>query len=371
MSRQIVNIFCYHPRLVDYRKPLFDLVNRKFRVRFFFQHKTSIPNNYHIIYTKKERVKAITLSDIVHLYEGVKNSDVFISSFLSNYYSIVGVFFAKLLNKKVIIWEEISYFFKGRRFVLKYFILREIAKHIDAFFAVGEPQQLALQKLGVSTKKIFIVNEYPGYVYYKVKSKEINSLHVRGKKVILYLGRFVPFKGIENLLKAYSLLEEQYANIILLIVGYGPLEKQLKEYAKHLHIKNIKFLGPITDINEKKYLFEISSMLVVPSIIDSTGRSGIEGGPIVVLEALSAGTPVVGTTGLISSSKFICNGFNGFVVPHSNPNALFEKMAEILQWRNEEKIRERIIEGFKKLRGHQYQFEQIEKAVNYCLGRNK
>ena len=369
MTGRKKRIFWSHPQLRDYRKPLFDLVNDKYEVKFFFQQRDQIPNTYDVIYGKQGIAnRRLTIYDIVNLYKGVKGSDVFISSFLSSSHSIIGIIFAKILNKKVIIWEEISYFFKGFRYRFKYLCLKQIAKWVDAFFVLGKPQQLALQQLGVRAEKIFLANEYPGHIYHRIKGRKINSLDVESKKVILYLGRFVPVKGISYLLEAYSLLEMKYSNVLLLIAGHGPLERQLKEYAKSLEIKNIKFLGPITDVSEKKYLFETSNMVVVPSIIDKTGKLGIEGGPLVVVEALSVGTPVLGTNGLTSSTKFIRNGINGFVVSHSDSKALFNKMDEILKWGNDDGVRKRVMAEFNKIKGHRYQFEQMERAINFSLG---
>ncbi len=368
MTGRRKRIFWSHPQLRDYRKALFDLVNDKYKVKFFFQRRGQIPNNYDVTYGKRGIANCgLTIYDIINLYKGVKESDIFITSFLSSYYSIIGIIFTKIFNKKVIIWEEMSYFFKGFRYTFKYLCLKQIAKWVDAFFVLGRPQQLALQKFGVRTEQIFVANEYPGHIFYKTKSRKINSLNVDSKKVILYLGRFLPYKGINYLLEAYSLLEKKYSSVLLLIVGHGPLERQLKEYAKSLRIKNIRFLGPITDVNEKKYLFEISNTVVLPSIIDKTGKSGIEGGPLVVLEALSAGTPVLGTNGLISSTKFIRNGINGFVVSHTDSKALFNKMEEILKWGNRDEVRKRVIAEFNKIKGHRYQLKQMERAINSCF----
>jgi len=369
MTGRRTRIFWSHPQLRDYRKPLFDLVNNRYEVKFFFHRRYRIRNNYDAVYAKKGLTdRGPAAYDIISLYKGVKESDVFISSFLSSHYSIIGIAFAKMFRRKVIIWEEVSCFFKGFRHGFRYLCSKSIAKWVDAFFVLGKPQQLALQKLGVRAEKIFVANEYPGHVYYRIKGRRIDSLNVDSKDVILYLGRFVAFKGIKYLLEAYALLEKRHSNIVLLIVGHGPLERQLKEYAEDLKIKNVKFLGPINDINEKKYLFEISKMLVVPSIIDKTGRSGIEGGPLVVLEALSAGTPVLGTNGLVSSAKFIRNGINGFVVSHSDSGALLIKMEELLKWGNEDEVRKRVVVEFEKIRGYHYQFEQMERAIDSCLG---
>jgi len=365
-SEKETGIFWCHPCLMDYRKPLFDRIQRNYNVQFFFQRKGEIDHEYDAVYAKKRFAGCIlSLLDIRHLYSRIKESDIFISSFLFAECSVVGILIAKLLRKKVIIWEEPSLFLKGFRPAVRQWWSRTIAKYVDAFFVLGEPHRRALHTLGVSRERIFIANEYPGHVYSEIEATRIESLAVDGREVILYLGRFTPVKGVAYLLDAYSLLERQCSNTLLLIVGYGPLENELKKKAEDLHIENVQFVKRITDVKQKKYLFDISRMMVVPSII----RKGvsIEGGPLVVLEALSAGTPVVGTDGLMSSTQFVSNGVNGFIVPHSDSHALFEKMEEIINWENPQAIRKRIQAGFDTIEGFDHQFEVMEKAIRYCL----
>lgn len=359
-------IFWCHPRLTDYRKPLFDKVHSNYRVEFFFRRRSEIDHRYDVVYGKERLVsRTLPISDLVHLYTSIQKSDIFISSFLFSKHSIAGIAIARMLQKKIIIWEELSHFFEGVRPATKYWASHTIAKYVDAFFVLGEPQRRALRQLGVSRERIFIANEYPGHVYSRVEPSKIESLAVDGREIILYLGRFIPVKGVEYLLEAYSLLERKHSNTLLLIVGYGPLERELKKKAEHLRIKSVQFLGPITDVRQKKYLFESSRMLVVPSIIQK--GKGTEGGPLVVLEALSAGTPVVGTDGLVSSAQFISNGVSGFIVPHSDSQTLFKKMEEVLNWGNPQEVRKRIQAEFDSIKGFSHQFDIIDRAIRYCV----
>jgi glycosyltransferase involved in cell wall biosynthesis len=359
-------IFWCHPCLMDYRKPLFDLVQSKYKVKFFFMHRSEIDHKYDAVYAKPRFAgRMLSLSDLIGLYRGIKESDVFISSFLSVDCSVVGSLIAKLLNKKVIIWEEISLSRGGVRTAVRRWGSRTIAKWVDAFFVLGEPHRRALCELGVPHEEVFLANEYPGHLYSEIEPERMESLAVDGKDVIFYLGRFAPVKGVEYLLEAYSLLEKKYSNTLLLIVGYGPLENELKKKAEDLHIESVRFVKRITDVKQKKYLFDISRMMVVPSIIRRGGS--IEAGPMVVLEALSAGTPVLGTDGMMSHARFISNGVNGFIVRHSDSLALLEKMEEILNWENPQEIRNRILLGFSTIKGFGHQFEVMVNAINYCL----
>jgi len=354
---------------MDYRKPLFDLVCSKYQVKFFFQRRSDIDSDYDVVYGRKRIAGRLpSPRDIVDFYKGIKDCDLFTSSFLFEGYSMTGIILARMMRKKIVIWEELSHFFGGFRSAVKRWVSARLARHVDAFFVLGEPQRHALHKLGVPDARIFVANEYPGHVYAEIEAGKIESLGVASRDVILYLGRFVPFKGIDYLLEAYSLLEKKHSNTLLLIVGYGPLKEELERQAKDLCLKTVEFIGPITDINKKKYLFEISRMLVVPSVIQK--GKGLEGGPLVVLEALSAGTPVLGTNGLISSTQFISNGVNGFIVPHSDAEALCEKMEEILNWPDHRAIREKVRAGFGRIRGFDYQFEMMQEAIRYCIPEN-
>ena len=360
-----IKIFWCHPALMDYRKPFFDLVNKKYFLKFYFEQRSKIKSDYDCIYRKKQNRRLI-IDDFRVLYRGIKDSDIFISSFLGTYLSVIGMIFAKILGKKVIIWEEIWFFHKKIKFRVKYFIFKFIIKLVDAFFVLGDSQRIALEKLGADRKKIFVSNEYPGYVYGEIPNKKVNLHLSNNKKIILYIGRFVEVKGLEYLVEAFSFLEREDKSVVLLIVGYGPLEDKIKKLVSELKIKSIKFLGKISDIKKKAYLFRKSNLVVVPSI---TTDVMAEGGPLVVLEALSAGTPVVGTNALGSSSNFIYNGINGFVVPEKNPKALSEKILRVLKW-NEKKTEKRVLDYFYKIKGHDHQFKQLGRAINFSLQKS-
>lgn len=362
-----VSVFWSHPCLMDYRKPLFDLVQGKYKVKFLFWRRGRIDNGYDAVYGgKKIAGRLLPLGDVVQLYRGIRESDVFISSNLFASHSIAGIIIARLLRKKVIIWEELSVFLGGFRWAARRLASTISAKCTDAFFVLGEPHRRGLCKLGVPHEAVFLANEYPGHDYSKMEARRIESLPVEGKQVILYLGRLVPYKGVEYLLEAYHLLESAHANVLLLVVGDGPLRDALREKAEALGLKSIHFLKWVTDIRQKKYLFDISTMMVVPTVIR---RDGVEGGPMVVVEALSAGTPVLGTDGMMSSRQFIRDGVNGFIVPHSDARALYEKMEEIISWGDREETLKKVQAQFKNVRGFDYQFETLEKAIEYCLAK--
>jgi glycosyltransferase involved in cell wall biosynthesis len=181
----------------------------------------------------------------------------------------------------------------------------------------------------------------------------------------MYMGRFVEFKGVEYLIRAFGIVERQRQNAALLIVGYGPLKDHLEAVSQSLGIKRIHFAGDITDVHVRAYLLKRSNMVVVPSIVSKTPPRQ-EGGPLVVLEALSAGKPVICTNATGSAAAFIKDGINGYMVPQKNVDALADKIKRLL---DTPIVPTRVLSTFREIKGYDHQVEQMQRAVNYCLKR--
>lgn len=121
-------------------------------------------------------------------------------------------------------------------------------------------------------------------------------------------------KDPKTLLKAFSLVLKKFPKASLLICGVGPKEEDLKNYAKELGIdKNVYFLGfqknPI-NILKNSDVFVLSS---------KSERS-----PIVLIEALLCGTPIISTNYQTGAKSLLKNGKNGEIVSVGD----YQKMAE-------------------------------------------
>lgn len=368
-------IFWCHPRLRDYRVRLFQLLSNRFEIKFFFRDlNANVPNDLNSIYASAlGRIEIHGLApltflgfhDLRTLYSGVRWSDVFVSSFIWNSYSLMGLVLCKLFNRRVVIWEEWNVVFPEFRFRVLYTLIRLLCRRIDAFFVLGEAQKSFLMRFGVGAERVFVANEYPGYIYSEVYSCEIALPFDENTSIILYMGRFVEFKGVEYLIRAFGIVEKQRDNAALLIVGYGPLKEHLQAVSRRLGIKRIYFAGDIADINVRAFLLRRSSMVVVPSIIAKTPQRH-EAGPMVVVEALSAGKPVISTDVVPHCLAFIKDGVNGYRVPQKNVDALADKIMRLL---DVPIMPRQVLSTFRELKGHDYQAEQFQKGVSYCLRR--
>lgn len=127
--------------------------------------------------------------------------------------------------------------------------------------------------------------------------------------MILVAARLVPIKGVDVALAAFAQLR---ARARLVIAGRGPELASLRERARG-HAA-IEFLGEV-DTTRRDQLLRAASVVVVPSRVTPGGRT--EGAPMIAVEALAAGVPVVasrvGGLGALEAIELI---------PPDNPSAL-------------------------------------------------
>ena len=132
------------------------------------------------------------------------------------------------------------------------------------------------------------------------------------------LGRMVPQKGIDILLKAFSTLK---AKAVLRIGGDGEYLHTYKNLANTLQIEEkIEWLG---ELNRKQafHEFQHCDAFVLPSRHESMG--------VVFAEALACGKPVIGT--ICGGPEEFINESNGYLIDPENENMLAEAMESMIQ----------------------------------------
>ena len=137
------------------------------------------------------------------------------------------------------------------------------------------------------------------------------------EKTILFIGRLTEIKGVDVLLKA---MREIYG-AQLLIAGEGEQRNRLERLAQSLSV-NAKFLGQI-DATSRDRLLSSCAAMVIPSRVLADGRT--EGTPVVCLEAMAAGLPVV-ASGVGGLAEVIVDGHNGLLFESGNHAMLAEKL---------------------------------------------
>lgn len=135
-----------------------------------------------------------------------------------------------------------------------------------------------------SSKSKVLYNPYD-VAFIKQKSLEhVNDLEfsINGP-LVLSVGRLVDQKGFNHLIKSFSMLLEKHPNAVLMIIGHGEKESDLRELIQKLDIEeNVQMLGGKD--NPYKYM-RIADMFVVSSVT--------EGFPNAMVEAMAVGLPIV------------------------------------------------------------------------------
>lgn len=137
--------------------------------------------------------------------------------------------------------------------------------------------------------------------------------------VSLFVGALDPahhYKRVDILLKAFESLKQN--NTYLVLIGGGKGLDFFKIMAQNLGISNqVRFLGSIPN-NELPNIYNASDIFVLPSYIQ-------EAAPLVVIEAMSCGKPVI-VSNLPGVRSLVTNGVDGFVVEPGVVNELASKM---------------------------------------------
>jgi len=152
------------------------------------------------------------------------------------------------------------------------------------------------------------------------KERAKKMLNLKASPLVLYVGRLEPVKGLERLIEALKYFPPQ-KRPSLIILGEGnensTYSEELKEKCKELSLENyVHFRGRIEHENTP-YYYNAADVTVVSSYYESFG--------MVVLEALSCGTPVV-STDVGDVRRIIKQGKTGFVLDKASAREMAQKL---------------------------------------------
>ncbi len=210
----------------------------------------------------------------------------------------------------------------------------------DPFELTGVKRQIKNICLKKTSQTITISQDNYGLLgeYYEVPDRRLKLVHngieidrfldtekcqnlpiQKDEIVITCIAELHPRKGHKFLLRAFKKLQEEVPHIksALILVGQGPIEKELKE--EYSDKNNIHFLGWRNDIPQ---ILRSSDIFVLPSLKEAFG--------LVILEAMASEVPVIATnTG--GAVDIIKDGKTGYLVPPSSSEKITEAIRLILQ----------------------------------------
>ena len=215
---------------------------------------------------------------------------------------------------------------------------RKVLKQADRIIAATPAEMAQLQWLyQADVRRIVIIP--PGvdlHRFYPIAPDEAREFIGAPPcaRMLLFVGRIEPLKGLDVLIEALALLRqqgvlEQYP-FCLAVIGGEPdvsAEKMSAEMARIQALRQqhglqdmVAFLG-MRSQDTLPYYYSAAEAVVVPSQYESFG--------MVALEALACGTPVVASQ-VGGLAYLVQDGVTGFTVPVDEPAALAERLAQLL-----------------------------------------
>jgi D-inositol-3-phosphate glycosyltransferase len=218
---------------------------------------------------------------------------------------------------------------------------RRVLRMADRIVAATQAELAQLQWLyQADTRKIVVIP--PGVDlsrFYPIPADEAKeAIGVDTcNRMLLFVGRIEPLKGIDTLIQAIAIMRQNGAmgeDVCLALIGgetdVSPQNvsqemARLQEMRQQYDLGNfVTFLGQRGQ-ETLPYYYSAAEAVVVPSVYESFG--------MVALEAMACGTPVVASE--VGGLAFLVQDHKtGFTVPFAEPQALAEKLADLLQDEN-------------------------------------
>jgi len=244
----------------------------------------------------------------VDIFRMIKKIDPDIVHAQSLIFAIPALISKKLLKIPYIVWGQGSDVYLQDCFMK--LVSNTIIKNADSAIALTKNMKELMQ--AIYNRDIVIIPNGIDLGDYRDEPDE-PPRETLGKR-ILFVGRFNPVKGIQYLVRAMKIVCEVLPDAKLILVGDGEERENLEHLTNSLGIRDrVDFVGMIPHEKIPDYLCQ-ADIFVLPSLS--------EGFPLVILEAMACGLPIVATR-VGGVPDIIEDGVNGYLVESGD----FQKMA--------------------------------------------
>ena len=261
-----------------------------------------------------------TRYDVIHLHS-FRHPHTDIGSIMGRIKSVPTVLHGHSPFYPAISGRSKFFFYSIYDFLAKYLIFKTVTR-IIAFTKLEKNEYI---KRGANPDKITVIPNAIPSEYFKKGTVDvfIDKYNLRGKKIVLFVGRLHSNKRIDILVESFAMVVKQQPRAFLLLVGPDRGEYfRIKKMIIDLRLENhFKWLGSIIDKNEKINAYFSASCFVLPSDYEPFG--------LVVLEAMAAGKPVIAANAG-GPSEIIDDEKTGFLFKQGDVNDLKEKILKVL-----------------------------------------
>jgi len=191
-------------------------------------------------------------------------------------------------------------------------------KQVNKSFAISKGLQNLYVGLGICKKdKLNLI--YYGFNFNQHKKLIVNKKLKESDNQLVMVGRLTGFKGHRHAIEAAHYLNKKGIDFKLLIVGSGPLQKELELQITELNLSNKVILKGYQS-NGAEYMAS-SDIVLVPSIAEGFG--------VVILEAMAVKKPIIAFN-VSSLNEHIVNEESGILIEPYDTIKFAEKIEELL-----------------------------------------
>lgn len=222
----------------------------------------------------------------------------------------------KLLRIPYIVWGQGSDVYLPGSFIR--ITSRLILQNADAILALTEDMRKKMTE--ITSREIYVIPN--GINLEQFYDRSQNLIKNEGTKIILFVGRLHPVKGVQYLLMAMKNVHEEMPDARLILVGDGTERERLELLSIQLGIQNyVQFVGRVPHKMVLTFM-QKADVFVLPSLS--------EGLPNVIIEAMACGLPVVATR-VGGIPDIIVDGVNGSLVEVKRQDEISEKLLFLLR----------------------------------------
>jgi glycosyltransferase involved in cell wall biosynthesis len=337
MTRRL-RIAFVHDSYPAYRRPLFDLLARRYDLRFFFinEDPAALPPNSVSVRGRRipEMSDLVVAPELVGRIVAEHNREPFDAVLCpepANYSALAAGWAARKISRPHVVFSGEWYPARHPRRMLTYPFERSLVRGAAACLAYGTRVRDRLIAMGADPEKVLVTGNASPYTFKPASAAETAAARdkwgIGDAPIILFLGRLLSFKAPELLMDAFSTVRTSRP-AFLLMEGSGPLLADLRRRAERLGRADARISGrEIRTDAEKNLLLSLACVFVLPS---RKARIAEPWG-LVLNEAASAGLPIVTTDGVGAAGDLIRDGETGRVVPAGDSGALAGAILDFLQ----------------------------------------
>ncbi len=213
----------------------------------------------------------------------------------------------------------VEYFMRRARAYVNKMIYRRPDAHLNY---VDEAREI-YGSYGVPDEKLFVTYNSPDTDALAQSEKAIlglpSILPINNCR-ILHVGRLVPWKRVDMLVRATRRLKDRFPDVELVVIGEGPEKEGLEQLAKELEIESdIIFIGGVYKPDDLARYFQASSVYVLAGV-----------GGLSINDAMFYKLPIVCSECDGTEKMLVRDGYNGKYFEKDNEDDLFDKISTII-----------------------------------------